>query len=86
MVKVRIFVAIVVFIGLQAVAFSTSAQCAMCRATLENNVSHGEAGMAPGLNTGILYLFAMPYILVGVIGFLWYKNSKRGKAVRHQGG
>ena len=57
------------------------AQCAMCRATLENNVSNGEAGLAPHLNIGILYLFVMPYILVAVVGFVWYKNSKRNAQV-----
>lgn len=61
-------------------------QCAMCRATLENNVSHGEAGLAPHLNTGILYLFAMPYILVAIVGFLWYKNSRSAKVAGHTKG
>jgi len=51
-------------------------QCAMCRATVENNVSHGDYGIASGLNFGILYLFVIPYLAVAVIAFLWYKNSK----------
>jgi len=52
------------------------AQCAMCRATIENNVSNGDIGIGAGLNFGILYLFVMPYLLIGFVGFLWYKNSK----------
>ena len=59
--------------------FYSSAQCAMCRATVENNVSNGEAGIANGLNIGILYLFATPYLVVAVLGFLWYKKSKKKK-------
>ncbi len=55
------------------------AQCAMCRATVENNVNNGEAGIAPGLNYGILYLFAAPYILIMVIAYFWYKQSKKQK-------
>ncbi len=55
------------------------AQCAMCRATVENNVNNGEIGLAPGLNFGILYLFAAPYLVVMVIAFLWYKQSKKKK-------
>ena len=55
-------------------------QCAMCRATLENNVSNGEAGIAAGMNFGILYLFAMPYLLILTIAILWYRNSKRQKS------
>jgi hypothetical protein len=52
------------------------AQCAMCRATLENNVSNGEIGIAAGLNLGILYLFVMPYLVVGFIAFMWYRRSR----------
>lgn len=52
------------------------AQCAMCRATVENNVSAGEAGIAAGLNFGIMYLFVTPYLAILVIAFLWYKKSK----------
>lgn len=52
------------------------AQCAMCRATVENNVSNGETTLASNLNLGILYLFVTPYLVIGVIAFLWYKKSK----------
>ena len=54
-----------------------SAQCAMCRATLENNVSNGDVGIAAGINFGILYLFAAPYLVIATIGYLWFKSSKR---------
>ena len=54
----------------------TNAQCAMCRATLENNVSNGNIGIAAGINIGILYLFVAPYLAVGVLGYLWYRTSK----------
>ena len=55
-----------------------SAQCAMCRSTLENNLSNGDPGIAAGINTGILYLLALPYLAVIVIGYLWYKSTKNG--------
>ena len=54
-----------------------TAQCAMCRATLENNVSNGNIGIAAGINFGILYLFAAPYIVIALIAFFWYRTSKR---------
>lgn len=53
-----------------------SAQCAMCSTQLENNFSNGNPGIASGMNAGILYLLAMPYIAVAVIGYFWYKSSK----------
>ena len=52
------------------------AQCAMCRTTLENNVSNGDVGIAAGLNFGILYLFFTPYLLISIIAFFWYKSSR----------
>jgi len=55
-------------------------QCAMCRATLESKVSNGEAGIASGINIGILYLFVMPYLLVGIIGYMWYRQSRKNRA------
>ena len=62
----------------------TTAQCAMCRATLENNYSNGKPGIAAGINTGILYLLSMPYLAVIVIGYLWYKSSKNAQKKLHQ--
>lgn len=56
------------------------AQCAMCRAQLENNVSEGEIGIAAGINIGIMYLFVTPYIVVAVVAYLWYRNSRRNQA------
>ncbi|MEQ8302221.1 MAG: hypothetical protein RIB47_02435 [Cyclobacteriaceae bacterium] len=55
---------------------TASAQCAMCRATLENNLSNGNPGIAAGINFGILYLFFAPYLAVGALAFFWYKTSK----------
>ncbi len=62
------------------VQFSAHAQCAMCRASVENNVSNGETTIGAGLNNGILYLFVMPYLIAAVIGFLWYRTAKKKKA------
>ena len=59
------------------------AQCAMCRATVENNVSNGDVGIAAGLNVGILYLLIMPYLAFAVVGYFWYKNSK-ANATRYE--
>ena len=44
-------------------------QCAMCRAVLE---SETDSNIAEGVNNGIVYLMAFPYILVAGIGFIIY--------------
>ena len=50
-----------------------TAQCPMCKMSAEQNLKDGGTAAA-GLNQGILYMFVMPYILVGCIGFVWYRN------------
>jgi hypothetical protein len=66
-----------VLLGVSIVSVTeVSAQCAMCRATLENNVSNGNPGIALGINFGIMYLFFAPYLAVSVIAYLWYRTSK----------
>lgn len=52
------------------------AQCPMCRATAESNLANGGTEGA-GLNQGILYLLGMPYVLIGTIGFIWWRNRKK---------
>ena len=60
----------------------TFAQCAMCRGSVESSMGNGRNNVGVGLNTGIMFLFVMPYLLVGIIGYLWYRNSKRAQQDR----
>jgi hypothetical protein len=73
----RIIKSLLVFLLLVLVSVSTMAQCAMCRTQLENNVSNGNPGIAAGINTGILYLLSMPYLIILVIGYFWIKTSRK---------
>lgn len=59
--------------------FSTAlqAQCAMCRASLESNVSDGNVSVSAKLNLGIIYLFVTPYLLFGLVAFFWYRASRK---------
>ena len=52
-----------------------SAQCAMCKAVVEN----GDAEVAQGINDGIMYLMAFPYLLVGALLYFIYKYKKKSK-------
>ncbi len=49
------------------------AQCAMCRAALESEADNSQA---EGINNGIVYLMAIPYILVGVVFYFVFKRLK----------
>ena len=48
-------------------------QCAMCRAVLE---SSGDNAVAEGINNGIVYLMAIPYLLVGALIFIVYRKVR----------
>lgn len=50
-----------------------AAQCAMCTKTASQL---GEKS-ALGLNQGILYLMGMPFVIVGVIAYRWWKNQPK---------
>lgn len=57
---------------------AASAQCALCRSSVESNRADEKLSkFGNGLNKGILFLMAVPYVLVGTVGFLWYRNSRK---------
>ncbi|GAB5552142.1 MAG: hypothetical protein Sapg2KO_17330 [Saprospiraceae bacterium] len=55
---------------------TVDAQCPMCRMSAESNLKNGgEEGK--GLNNGILYLLATPYLMIGGIAYFWYRNRRK---------
>ena len=66
------------FSFLIAIVFQTklNAQCAMCKAVVEANLKEGGSAGA-GLNEGILYLMAMPYIAVLLFGIFYYLQQRK---------
>lgn len=76
--KLLNFVAIFVLLLWQVDA--SYAQCAMCKATVESNGS-----LTEGINAGILYMMFIPYLLLGVLGFIVYRNYKKFKAAQSNG-
>ncbi len=55
--------------------------CVMCKAQVGEHKDQDEAKLVgTSLNTGILYLMAAPYLLIGTIGFIWYRNSRKKAA------
>lgn len=68
----------ILFFFLATVSFTqyANAQCSLCTKTAQQL---GEKP-AQGLNSGILYLMFMPFIIVGIIGYRWWKNNKEFEA------
>lgn len=71
-VKMRYPVLLLILVFVMVPDFA-EAQCAMCRAVLE---SEGSEAAAEGINNGIVYLMAVPYILVAALFFFIYKKMK----------
>jgi len=55
---------------------TVEAQCPMCRMAAESNLNQGGTA-GKGLNKGILMLLSMPYVLVGGVAFVWYRNRRK---------
>lgn len=65
------------FVGVSLLAIEPAkAQCAMCTATVESNSKSGH-NETNGLNNGIMYLLAAPYLAVAAAGYIWYKKYRR---------
>lgn len=71
----KIFYVIVIAIVLSS-ATASNAQCPMCKASVESNLKEG-GSTGKGLNNGIMYLLAAPYLAMAGVGFLWYKKFKK---------
>ena len=73
--KNKFFYLFLIFLFLDA---KVSAQCAMCKAVVEANLKEGGSAGA-GLNEGILYLMAMPYIAVIIFGLFYFIQKRSQK-------
>lgn len=71
---------IFLFIVLLSFGFSSNAysQCAMCSVTAEQSVKNGNS-QGKGLNTGIIYLLVIPYLMITTVGIFWYRGQQRKK-------
>ena len=59
-----------------ALVQKANAQCAMCTTAVESNAKNGNT-TTNGLNNGIMYLLAAPYLAVAAIAYIWYKKYRR---------
>lgn len=67
---------IILILILILVGFDANSQCSMCRAVLE---SDADKSTAKGINNGIVFLMAFPYLLIGGLGYYIYKNYSSKK-------
>ena len=65
-----LFIILFLIIGIEVIY----SQCSMCRAVLQSE--EGQA-TAKGINNGILYLMAIPYLLVAFVGWKVFRILKK---------
>lgn len=75
MFKMNKYILITVLLFTLLITIDANAQCAMCKAIVESNLENGDT-VGTGLNDGILYLMAMPYISLALIAFFWIRHNK----------
>ena len=58
------------------------AQCVMCKSQVEAAKQERDDYDVSGLNKGIVYMMSIPYVLMGAIGYFWYRRSNEAKKQR----
>ena len=68
---ISIIVATVFLLAIQLNSFAQG--CSMCKQVAKTSAENG-SDVAQGINTGILYLMAIPYVILMFGGYLFFKK------------
>lgn len=71
--KMFIATALIVLMCALNVGELSAQGCSMCTQV-------ADASQNEGLNKGILYIFVMPYLILGTIGFFWWRARRKAQA------
>lgn len=71
-----VFGVLIIGIMLLLIPGDVLSQCPMCKTNLEGAMQKEGNTVGAGINEGIMYLFVMPFICVGVVAYLWYRQSR----------
>lgn len=67
-------------LGQLLTSMPAQAQCVMCKAQVEAAKAENDDYDVAGLNKGIVYMMIVPYILMGTIGYFWYRRTHPKRA------
>lgn len=70
--QIILFIVLVLFS-----AYESFAQCSQCKQAASATDENGNLVVGGGLNFGILYLLALPFVFVAVIGGIWWWKSRQ---------
>ncbi len=60
---------------LSVAPLAVRAQCVMCKTQVEAARQERDDYDVAGLNKGIVYMMTVPYILMGAVGYFWYRRT-----------
>ena len=66
---------ILTFTFILLMATDMEAQCAMCKLNAENASENKDAGIGEGINSAIVYLMGIPYILLAFGAFVFFRHK-----------
>lgn len=82
--KIRKIISLLALIFTLSIAtVQVQAQCPMCKIAAESNMKNGGTA-GKGLNRGILYMLATPYLIVGTVAFFWWRNRKKEQDLKEE--
>jgi hypothetical protein len=71
----KLFFALLLCLLTLSVVGPAQAQCVMCKSQVEAARAERDDFDPAGLNRGIVYMMTVPYILMGAVGFFWYRRT-----------
>ena len=80
--KTGLVILVLVVLLSSLLPIAVRAQCVMCKSQVEAARAENDDFSPAGLNKGIVYMMTIPYILMGAIGYAWYRRThpKQAKA------
>ena len=71
----RTYLPLLLLVTLFTLPELADAQCAMCKATAESASESIDESIGEGLNRGIIYLMAIPYVLLILGGLVFFRKK-----------
>ena len=73
--KKKLFYIIPLFLALVFTSLDADAQCAMCKAVAESATDEHGNQVSGGINTGIIYMVGIPYLLLAFMGLVFFRDK-----------
>ncbi|NND76964.1 MAG: hypothetical protein HKN39_02125 [Flavobacteriales bacterium] len=73
----KTFKYLLIITALLLITINVDAQCSMCKAVVESGIDNSQSvEIGKGINQGIYFLMAIPYLLLSILAYTFYKNRR----------